>query len=328
VLQTLALAASVASRAKRIIPMNEKIRILYYALWVAHPVLQTVIAIAMFRRGQHREFKYFFAYIVTQIVTFAVVFPYRSSYSIIFYASWISTAVSVALGFKVIHEAFLDVFRPFHTLRDLGTVLFKWAGLVMLLVAGVVSVSSNASDTAPWMQAILTAQRCVRIIQVGMVLFLLFFARYVGVSRRQHSFGIALGFGTFAFVELTLIASWAGDHLGNLSMSLINMAAYNTTLFIWLGYTLMKSPARDAASTLLRPQRWEQSLSDLQHPLPADSLIPMFEGMVDRALLRTQVPPPVTPENGGAAKAAAHSAAVPMSSLSISGLVERLASKP
>jgi hypothetical protein len=308
--------------------MSEKITILYYALWVAHPVLQTVIAIAMFRRGQHRAFKIFFAYIITQIMTFAVVFPtYRYNYSACLYVSWISTAISVVLGFQVIHEAFLDVFRPFHTLRDLGTVLFKWAGLVMLLVAGVVSVSTNSSDTAPWMQAILTAQRCVRIIQVGMVLFLLFFARYLGVSRRQHSFGIALGFGTFATVELALIASWVGDHLGSVSLSLVNMAAYNCTLLIWLGYTLAKSPARDATSTLLRPQRWEQSLSDIQHPLPADSLIPMFEGMVDRALSRTQVPQSLAPENGGAANATARVAVVPLSGLGVSGVVERVGSK-
>jgi len=32
-------------------------------------------------------------------------------------------------------------------------------------------------------------------------------------------------------------------------------------------------------------------LSDIHHPLPADSLIPMFEGMVDRALSRTQGAP-------------------------------------
>jgi len=223
----------------------------------------------------------------------------------------------------VIHEAFLDVFRPFHTLRDLGTVLFKWAGLVMLLVAGVVSVSTNSSDAAPWVQAITTAQRCVRIIQVGMVLFLLFFARYLGVSRRQHSFGIALGFGTFAVVELTLIASWAGDHLSSLGVNLINMGAYDAALFIWLGYTLAKSPARDAAFTLLRPQRWEQSLSDIQHPLPADSLIPMFEGMVDRALSRTRVSPPEAPENVAATRATV----VPMNALTISGLVEHVGSK-
>src|ERR1039458_5231590 len=308
--------------------MSEKIRILYYALWIAHPVLQTVIAIAMLRRGQTRSFKYFFAYIITQIMTFAVVFPiYRYYYSAAFYVSWISTAISAALGFMVIHEAFLDVFRPFHTLRDLGTVLFKWAGLVMLLVAGVVSVSSSSNDMAAWVQAIMTAQRCVRIIQVGMVLFLLFFARYLGVSRRQHSFGIALGFGTFAVVELALIASWVGNHLGNTSMSLINMGAYNATLLIWLSYTVAKSPARDAASTLLRPQRWEQSLSDIQHPLPADSLIPMFEGMVDRALLRTQAAPSATPENGAAAEATARTTVMPLSGLGISGLAERVASK-
>jgi hypothetical protein len=268
--------------------MTEKSRILYYFLWVMHPIFQTAIAAVMLRRGQHRQFKYFFAYIVAQILTFAIVFPASFySYSTYFYACWFSTAISAALGFQVIHEAFLDVFRPFHTLRDLGTVLFKWAGLVMLLVAGVVSVSTGSTDTVPWMQAITTAQRCVRIIQVGMVLFLLFFARYLGVTRKQQSFGIALGFGCFAFVELALVASWTGDHMGNSVLNLLNVGTYNGALLVWLGYMLASSPARSAGSALLRPQRWEQTISDIHHPVPSDSLIPLFEGMVDRALSRT-----------------------------------------
>src|SRR5438309_10232366 len=65
------------------------------------------------------------------------------------------------------------------------------------------------------------------------------------------------------------------------------MAAYNSALLTWFVYVLVKSPARDAAATLLQSQRWEQSLTDIHHPLPADSLIPMFESMVDRALSRT-----------------------------------------
>jgi hypothetical protein len=285
--------------------MSGKISILYFALWIAQPIIQSAIVVAILRSGRQRQFKYFFVYIVTQIVSFAVEFPaYRHHPTTYFYLSWFSLAVSVALGFKVIHEAFLDAFRPFHTLRDLGTVLFKWAGLVMLLVAGVVSVSTTSSDLAPWMEAILTTQRCVRIIQVGMVLFLLFFARYLGVSRRQYSFGIALGFGSFAVVELSLVASWVGDHLNNLSVNLVNMAAYNCALLVWLGYTLIKSPARDAAASLLRPQRWEQSLTDIHHPASTDSLIPMFEGMVDRALSRTSGTT-VAQEDGAAAKAAA-----------------------
>lgn len=270
--------------------MSDKVRVLYYALWMAHPLFQMGIAAVMLHRGLHRKFKFFFAYIVTQILTFAVIFPtYKYNYYAYFYLYWVSNAISVALGFAVIHEIFVDVFRPFHTLRDLGTVLFKWAGLVMLLVAGVVSVSTRSSNLAPWAQAIVTAQRCVRIIQVGMVLFLLFFARYVGVSRRQKSFGLALGFGGFAVVELVLIASWVGDHLGTTSMNIINMLAYNAALVTWLTYAWMKSPVRETSATMLQPQRWEESLSDIHHQsLPADSLIPMFEGMVDRALSRTE----------------------------------------
>ena len=138
--------------------MSEKMRVVYYALWIAHPVLQIGIATIMLRRGLHRKFKFFFGYILTQLATFAVVFPAAwHSYSALFYLYWACDALSVAFGFAVIHEVFLDVFRLFHTLRDLGSVLFKWAGLVMLLVAGVVSVSTNSSEIAPWMQAIVTS---------------------------------------------------------------------------------------------------------------------------------------------------------------------------
>ena len=283
--------------------MSEKIRLLYYALWYAHPLFELGIGTLMLRRGLHRKFPFFFGYIATQLVSFAVLFGARGHYATFFYASWIEAAISVALGFGVIHEVFVDVFRSFHTLRDLGTVLFKWAGLVMLLVAGVVSVSTNSTDVVPWMQAIITTQRCVRIIQVGMVLFLLFFAHYMGVSRRQQSFGIALGLGSFAMVELILVASFVGNHLANPWMSMVNMAAYNISLMVWVGYCAAKSPTRESSSSLFQSQRWEQSLSDIQHPLPADSLIPMFEGMVDRALSRTQPDVPLVREKRAAAAA-------------------------
>lgn len=303
-------------------------RTVYYALWILHPLLQAGIAAIMLRRGLYLKFKFFFAYVVTQILTFAVIFPtYKYNYTAYFYLYWFSNAIGVLLGFKVIHEIFLDVFRPFHTLRDLGTVLFKWAGLVMLLVAGVVSVSSNSNQMVPWMQAIVTTQRCVRIMQVGMVLFLLFFSHYLGVSRRQHSFGIALGFGSFAIVELALIASWVGNHLGSLSMSLVNMAAYNATLAIWLGYALAKARPREISGVLLQPQRWEQSLTDIHHPLPPDSLIPMFEGMVDRALSRTYDGTPHALEKAKSEGPSAHPEAIPAARFGLSSLIARVGSK-
>src|SRR5215469_12810344 len=149
-------------------------QVVFNLLWFAHPFLQTAVAVAMFRRKAYKNFPIFFTYILSQILIFAVTFSVYGNYTWFFYTYWVGEAISVFLGFKVIHEVFLDVFRPFHTLRDLGTVLFKWAGLVMLLVAIVVAFSSPSSSPlqSPMTQAILTTERCVRVIQCGLVLFL------------------------------------------------------------------------------------------------------------------------------------------------------------
>src|SRR5437016_5142168 len=271
----------------------------YNALWFAHPTLQASLVGIMLWRKLHRTFPIFFAYVVFQIVVFAITFPLQSPrfYAIFFYLYWATTAVSVVLGFRVIHEVFLDVFRPYHTLRDLGSVLFKWAGLVMLMVAAVVAASTASGTEDPLQTGIMTLQRSVRVVQCGLILFLLVFSRYLGTNWRQKSFGIALGFGAFASVELSLIAINAstGNVFNQVLSSWINTIAYNITIFIWVGYMLVKSPAREPASHMLRPQRWEEGLNAIQHPQTADSLIPMFESMVDRALSRTSGEPTPAP---------------------------------
>ena len=248
----------------------------------------------MIRRKLYKAFPFFFAYVVAQILIFAALYPiYQPAqrdlffYQLFFDLYWSTTAISVLLGFKVIHEVFVDIFRPYHTLRDLGSVLFKWASLVMLLVAGVIAASSPATQSGPLVQAIITLQRSVRVIQFGLVLFLLFFSKYLGISWRQRSFGVALGFGGFAFTELAVLALHSGSYMSALAANLFNMGAYNSAIVTWGVYMWMKSPIRESTSTLLKSQRWEQSLTDLQVPATADSLIPMFEGMVDRAFSRS-----------------------------------------
>jgi len=224
-------------------------------------------------------------------VNFAILFPiYKAGpthSAAYFYAYWIGSAVSMSIGFKVIHEVFLDVFRPYHTLKDLGTMLFKWAALVMLLVAIVVAASSPAGTNQPITQAVLVVQRCVRVIQCGLILFLLVFSRYLGVSWRQHSFGIALGFGGYASVELAGVALYSGGQIHPGTMNTLTTTAYLFSILTWITYTVVKARSRLDSSTLLMSQRWEQSLSDLHGPTSADSLIPMFEGMVERAFSRT-----------------------------------------
>jgi hypothetical protein len=146
----------------------------------------------------------------------------------------------------------------------------------------------------PLVTGILTLQRSVRVVQCGLVLFLLVFSRYLGMSWRQKSFGIAMGLGSFAIVELSLVALGTGFESRTVT-GFINMIAYNLSIVTWLGYMVLNSPAREHSAYMLRPQRWEQSLSDIQHPVAPDSLIPMFEGMVDRALSRTNGDPDPAP---------------------------------
>jgi len=276
------------------------------ALWIAHPVLELSLAALMFARKLQRTFPVFFAYIAFQVVNFAILFPIylhqdsAAGATRYFVAYWVGAAVSLAIGFKVIHEIFLDVFRPYHTLKDLGTVLFKWSALVMLLVAIVVAASSSTGKDEPLTLAVLTVERCVRVIQCGLILFLLVFSKYLGVSWRQQSFGIALGFGGFASVELIALALHSGGFINPTTLSLLNTSAYGFSILTWLGYAVFKAPARESSVNLLASQRWDQSLGDLHRPLDADSLIPMFEGMVDRALSRTphELDLPTAPELG------------------------------
>ncbi len=257
------------------------------ALWCMTPVLQAAVAIAIWRRKLHRQFPVFFTYLICQIAIFATIFPLRHHYTWFFWAYWAGAApINAMLCFKIIHEVFLDVFRPYHTLKDLGTVVFKWAGLVMLLVSVVVAFS-NSTDQDPWVHTVTTLQRSVRMVQFGLILFLLLFTRFLGVSRRQFSFGIALGFGLFAGVELMLLVLGGGGFMQRSLINLVNVIAYNVAIMIWMAYSLARSELRQTASNPLQTQRWEQGIAQAQHPQSADSLIPMFESMVERAITRS-----------------------------------------
>jgi len=257
-------------------------------LWCAQPVLLTVVAAVVWHRKIHKKFPVFFSYLLVQVFIFCVTFPLYGSekmYPYYFWTFWTGEALNAVIGFKIIHEIFLDVFRPYHALRDLGTPVFKWAGAVMLLVS-IVIAASNSFNEHPIMHAVMTMQRSVRVIQVGLVIFLIVFARFLGVSRKRVCFGIALGLGLFAGVDLILLAFRAGGILGYASVNMLDMTAFNVCALIWLGYGFAPLEVHEAPVNHLQTQRWEQGLADLQHGAPNDALIPMFETMVERAFSR------------------------------------------
>ena len=135
--------------------MNWHSHTVVFCLWCAQPILQSVVAVILWRRKLHKQFPVFFVFLLVQVANFAVTLSALAQPAIgnlYFGLFWLGEAVNAVLGFKVIHEIFLDVFRPYHTLKDLGTLLFKWAGVVMLLVSVVVAFS-NSFDQSPLVHA-------------------------------------------------------------------------------------------------------------------------------------------------------------------------------
>lgn len=263
--------------------MSQVIDSAYYPLWVAHPVLQVGLAVAIWRRKLLRTYPVFFTYVVSEVVMFLVLFASQKNYDAYFYLYWTGAGISALLGFKVIHEVFTDVLRPFHALRDFSSMLVRWAGLVVMLIAIMSAMGSMKSGFPVVVAGLLSLERSVRVMQCGLVLFLLMFSRYLGISWRHRSFGVALGFGLFAAVELGGIGLRVTGVMSPTMLNVASMFAYNLAVLVWFAYFALPAGEQRRSVVLLQPQRWDVSLGELARPVAPESLLPMFDAMVDRA---------------------------------------------
>jgi hypothetical protein len=161
-----------------------------------------------------------------------------------FLAYWISAIACWIFGFKIIHEIFSDVFRLFPTQKNMGMVLFRWAALVTAGLVLVLLASTAVMPGTPLDGGMIAAERSVRFTQCALILFLLLFSRRLGVSWRQQSIGIALGFGWFAGVELVAFVLYSGGAIQQLTLNLLNLVAYSLALIVWITYAAF--PATDA----------------------------------------------------------------------------------
>lgn len=257
-----------------------------FILWSLTPVIMTAVIVSMYRRGVHRQFPFFFNYAIFQVVTFAVEFSTRNWVNY-YYVYWTCSALSVIVTFAVLQEIFKDAFRPYEALRDLSVILFRWCALVVLLVAGMWAITSwqgNQMDNVT--NAILLVDRTLRMMQCGLVFFMLLFSEYLGISRRNVLFGIAIGFGFFAAVNMLVVTAMAHRTvLSKLVLGRISGAAYIVSALVWLAYVAL--PARERSGEKVAvpaSQKWDYALEDVRNAPPAESLLETMDQTVERLL--------------------------------------------
>jgi len=263
------------------------LRPLDYVFWFAAPMLQALTAVCMFRRGLHRRYPFFFNYMLLPVIsepTLALLMKY--SYNYYYYAYYVDLGLSLILSFAVLQEIFKEAFRPYEALRDLGVILFRWSALVVLLVGVMWAINAADKPQNGVLQAVfLLADRALRLMQCGLVFFLLLCSEYLGIPHRSPLFGISLGFGLFASLHM-LVVTGASHHgiLRNATLSRINSAAYLLTVLIWLGYTLLApSEAKVTEAVLQRPKNWNSALQDARLT-SSDSLLDTMDRTVERLL--------------------------------------------
>jgi hypothetical protein len=264
-----------------------------FILWFITPALMTAIVVSMYRRGLHRQFPYFFNYAIFQVLTFAVEFSLRN-WANYYYVYWTCSALSVIVTFAVLQEIFKDAFRPYEALRDLSIILFRWCALVVLLVGGMWAITSwqgNQMDNAT--NAILVVDRTVRMMQCGLVFFMLLFSEYLGISRRNVLFGIAVGFGFFAAVNMLVVTALAHHTaFSRALLSRISAGAYTTSMLIWLAYTALPARERSAAKAAVAvpaSQKWDFALEDARNPPSAVSMLDNIDQTVERLLYHRRI---------------------------------------
>jgi hypothetical protein len=217
-----------------------------YVSWLAGPLLQITLLVFMVRRKYHTAFPQFFSYILFQTLKSACLFAvYRYlPESYYFDAYWTGNAVSVIFAVVVMDEILRNLFKEYGGIQILGTTIFRWScGLLILLaIIGALSGSETGGDRL--VAAVFSFDRSLRLMQVGLFLLLLLLCRILKNCWRQQVFGIALGFGVFASIELILVSFvlWYGNG-HETAISLLKSAAYNAVTLVWIGY-LSQQPQR------------------------------------------------------------------------------------
>ena len=265
-----------------------QLRLIDHVLWYASPILQTIMLWCMFRRGLHKEFPFFFNYTLFSIVSDPILASLQHWYAGYYYAWVVNVTVGIILSFAVLQEIFKNAFRPYEALRDLGIILFRWSALVVLLVAVMWALSVGHKDTGNlFADVFFLTDRALRLAQCGLVFLLLLLSEYLGIPHRSFLFGVSVGFGLFAAINMLVLT--AVDHrtiVSKVVLRQVNSAAYLLAVMVWFGYTLAAARARSSVAdgVVLRPRDWNSALQDARTPIAENSLLDTMDRTVERLL--------------------------------------------
>jgi hypothetical protein len=276
----------------------------------AEPVLVWLALVLFVRSGMSKRFPAMIRYlglragsavVLEIILNLHRITPISETvqYSLYFYSYWsLYTACAVAIFFAI-QEIFCHVTEPVPGIRRFGLLAFRWVAIISVLVS--VSSSLPLKGVGSGLMSVgFQVMRCVSILELCLLAFLALFVHSLGRSYRSMAFGLALGFGVQAAMELIL--SLVATRSTGLDVN-VNLVLQVVTTFVltgWITYFLMPEPQAEREAITLPVSssliRWNEIASALGHSTPHVAVGPSratflqdVEQVVDKILTKNSI---------------------------------------
>jgi hypothetical protein len=239
-------------------------------IWLATVATQLGVAMIIVRKRFYRECPFFATYTAVHVVRSAVLLALHFSGwdTEYFYFFWAMEPITEALAFGVIYELFSNLLKPFAGILQISRLLWKWCLAILFLLAVGYSAYANAQGKMPYIAGMLAFEQGVHIVQAGLVIFLFLFSSALAITWRHYAFGIALGFGINASVDLAVSATLAfhGPSASDVYV-ILRPLTYLFTTALWFTYLVSPVPRRKSAhlpenSNL---ERWNEAVLSVMH---------------------------------------------------------------
>lgn len=233
--------------------------------WISLPSLALLAWVLLYRKT-HREFPFFFSYVIvtelSSVVRLAASGAPPIKYS---YVYWISDIIIVFFAFLATYELFVKrLFPAFYKIRFFR-YLFPAAALVITVPAVLAALMGYRTALGTIIQVYTFLRAAVLVFFVALMLVM-------GRQWSKQEFGIAFGFGLYTSMSLALIAIWSHSAGRNAFVDRLPVIAYDIACFVWLycfwsGVATVKVPSVPLQPEMLQEARkWEAALKDSIKP--------------------------------------------------------------
>ncbi len=224
-------------------------------LQYVEPILCGMLVYFLVRAKAARQFAYLFALLCVRLGCSLICIPLlafgghgiierHAAYQIYFYVYWTSFALEAILSLLVIYSIFKLAMAPLKGLQTLGMLVFRWVAAISIAVAIGVAVTPHLSGTKFMVAMITQLQQTSSILTLCLLLFVCFAIRPMGLSFRSRIFGVSLGLGFLATINL-VNSAWIAHNPSMYSLfSVINGVAVGLTLMTWSAYFAFPEPKR------------------------------------------------------------------------------------